>query len=316
MNFRNPPAMGDFLFLYNMIMFPFTQIENKNYPSIIMGEDRFTGWFYKSETNYKTEELRAKAYYESIDIAYQLGVRGFSMSPHPTLIEVLNNFKKDHSDIVCIANPHFQKNYYLNNESLWTSDNLGRLAATIYNRYSKELKNINWFREIDKYQPFSYEEINNFSLNTNEYSNNLNIFNQFCDFSLIGNLHRSALLLLNRQDLVIKESELVRKAGMIPILMCEAGVLAIEKGKNIDCGAYWIMMNEELGVPNISELIEYIKTVNKPITAYKAFTRSDGFNAKKTIKFFNKVDQVKSLVVGVENSDQAEETFSLLNKLI
>lgn len=297
-------------------MFTSIKIENKNYPSIIMGEDRFTGWFYENETEYKTEELRAKAYFESVNTAYQLGVRGFSMSPHQTLVEVLNNFKKNHPDIICIANPHFQKNYYLNNESLWSPNNLGRLITTIFNRYSKELKNINWFNEVDKYRPFSDEEINKFSLNILEYSNNLNIFNQFCDFSLIGNLHRSALLLLGRQDLVVKESELVRKAGMVPILICEAGKLALEKGKNIDCGGYWVMMNEEFGVPSINELVQYIKTVNKPITAYKAFTRKDGFNAEKTIKFFKKINQVKSLIVGVENSNQAKETFTLLSKLI
>ena len=297
-------------------MFPFIKIENKNYPTLITGEDRFTGWFYKSETNYKTEELRAKAYYESINTAYQLGVRGFSMSPHPTLVEVLNNFKKDHPDIVCIANPHFQKNYYLNSESLWTSNNLGRLTATIYNRYSKELKDINWFNGFENYQPFTDEEISRISLNILEYSNNLNIFNQFCDFSLIGNLHRSALLLLDRQDLVIKESELVRQADMVPILMCEAGALALEKGKNIDCGAYWIMMNEELGVPSISELIEYLKTINKPITAYKAFTRSDGFNPEKSVNFFKTIPQIKSLVVGVENASQAKETFTRLNQIL
>lgn len=297
-------------------MFPFIKIENKNYPSIIMGEDRFTGWFYKNETTYKTEELRAKSYYESINIAYQSGVRGFSMSPHQTLIEVLNNFKKESPDIVCIANPHFQKNYYLENESLWSSNNSGRLIATIFNHYSKELKNINWFSGIENYQPFTEEEISKISLNISEYSNNLNIFNQFCDFSLIGNLHRSALLLLDRQDLVIKESELVRKAGMTPILMCEAGKLAIEKGKDIDCGGYWVMMNEELGVPNINELVQYLKKINKPITAYRAFTRSDGFNPTETIKFFNKIDEVKSLVVGVENKSQAKETFTLIDTIL
>lgn len=297
-------------------MFPFIKIENKNYPSVIMGEDLFTGWFSKSKNIYSTEEARAKSYRDTIDIAYQFGVRGFSISPHQTLVEVLNNFKKEHPDVVCIANPHYQQNFYLNNESLWSQNNLGRLTATIFNRYSKELKNINWFQDVDKYQPFSDDEISKFSLNISEYSNNLNIFNHFCDFSLIGNLHRSALLLLGRQDLVIKESELVKKAGMIPILMCEAGELALEKGKNIDCSAYWVMMNEEFGVPSIDELIKYIKTINKPITAYKAFTRSDGFDAEKSVNFFKKVTQVKSLVVGIENDFQAKNTFSKLNKIL
>lgn len=297
-------------------MFPFIKIENKNYPTIIMGEDHFTGWFPKCKQIYQTEELRANSYYNAIKIAYEFGVRGFSMSPHQTLIKVLNDFKKEHHDIVCIANPHYKQNYYLNNESLWSPNNLKRITATIFNRYSKELKDISWFQEVNEFLPFSDEEINSFYLDTSEYSDNLNIFKQFCDFSLVGNLYRSALFLLGRTDLLIKESELIRQANIIPILFCEAGTLALDKGKNIDCGGYWIMMNEETGIPNIGELTKYIKNINKPITAYKAFTRSGGFDAQKTIEYFKKIDQVKSLIIGIENSTQAKNTFSLLNKLI
>ncbi|MBU1112007.1 MAG: hypothetical protein KJ896_04460, partial [Nanoarchaeota archaeon] len=68
--------------------FKFITIENKNYPSVIMGEDHFTGWFSKCP-KFDSEEERAKAYRECLETAYSLGVRGFSMSPHDTLILVL-----------------------------------------------------------------------------------------------------------------------------------------------------------------------------------------------------------------------------------
>jgi hypothetical protein len=238
------------------------------------------------------------------------------MSPHQTLIKVLRDFKKEHPEIIGIANPHYKQNYYLNNESLWSSENAGRLTATIFSHYSKELKNINWFKDVDKYKPFSNEEIANFKLDEEEYLKNIEEFSNFCDFSLIGNLNRSALLLLGREDLVIKESELVRKTGMIPILMCEAGALALEKGKNIDCGGYWVYMNEEFGVPNIDSLLEYIKDVDKPITAYRAFTRGDGFNAIKTMDFFKNIEEIKTLVVGIDNEIQARNTFTDLKNII
>lgn len=273
-------------------MFPFVKIEDKNYPTLIMGEDHFTGWFSKCKNIYSNEKDRAKSYQDTINIAYNLGVRGFSMSPHKTLIEVLNNFKKSHPDIVCIANPHFKQNYYLNNESLWTSNNLNRLSGI---------------------NPFSDKEISQFYLDEQEYINNLNIFNQFCDFSLIGNLYQSSLMLLGRQDLLAKESELVRKSGMTPLIICEAGFLALKNSQNIDCGGYWIRMSQKSGISD--ELIEYLKSINKPITAYKAFDRSDGFNPEKSVEFFKTIPQVKSLVIGIENPSQAQETFSLLNNI-
>ncbi|MBI3887440.1 hypothetical protein HY310_00035, partial [Candidatus Microgenomates bacterium] len=265
--------------------FPFIEIENKKYPSIIMGEDQFTSWFPKCKTNYKTETARAKAYAETVNAAYFEGVRGFSMSPHETLIKVLSVFKKDHPEIVCIANPHFGKNYYLNNESLWLPKNLERLTNTL-NRNDNNA--------------FSKEEIANFRIDTDEYFKNLQTFKTFCDFSLIGNLYKGTLLLLGRKDLIIKESVLVRKIGMTPLLICEAGNIALKKSNGIDCAGYWVLYNE--GSDNLVK-------VNKPITAYKAFTRKDGFDVEKTINFFNKIKNVKSLVVGVENSIQAKETF-------
>src|SRR3989338_773976 len=108
--------------------FPFINIENKSYPSVIMGEDRFTGWFGKKLFN--TEKQREIAYKDSIETAYDCGVRGFSMSPHPTLIKVLKNFKKEHPEIVCISNHHWQTHYYLGKKSLWTKENMERLAST------------------------------------------------------------------------------------------------------------------------------------------------------------------------------------------
>jgi hypothetical protein len=289
------------------------KIEDKDYPTIIMGEDHFSGWFAKSGTDYPSEELRAKSYLESISVAYQLGARGFSVSPHPTIMKVLADFKEKHPDIICIANPHYRKNYYLDNESLWTSNNLGRLTSTIFHHLKNpEYREVSWFKDVDDYLPFSEYDIANFRLDENEYQQNISEFVEFCDFSLVGNIHRSALLLLDRQDLVVKESEMVRKTNMIPILMCESGALAIAKSIEIDCAGYWIYMNEDFGFPSLGELLNKIKNINKPITAYKAFTRSDGFNVQKTINFFRKIKQVKSLVVGIKNATQAQETFSQL----
>ena len=76
----------------------FIKIEGKNYPTVIMGEDVFTGWFKKGK--FKTEKQRAKAYKATIEEAYRQGVRGFSISPQKTLVKVLKTFKKKHPGMV------------------------------------------------------------------------------------------------------------------------------------------------------------------------------------------------------------------------
>lgn len=287
-------------------MFLNIQIENKNYPTIIMGEDHFSGWFGAKSTDYLG----------TITVAYQYGVRGFSVSPEPEIIQILSNFKLQHPDIICIANPHYKRNYYIGSESLWTPNNLGRLTSTIFhNLEHSETKKLFWFKDVANFSPFSQTEINSFRLDEAEYTHNLAEFSSFCDFSLIGNLHRSALLLLGRQDLVKRESELVRQSKMTPILMCEAGVTALEKSPDIDCAGYWVYMNEDFGFPDIDKLITYLKNIDKPVTAYKAFTRKDGFDVEKTINFFKNIPAVQSLVVGIENPLQAQETFSQIARI-
>ena len=66
-------------------------VEERVYPRVIMGEDNFSGWFGKG--TFATEEQRATEYHKALETAYDLGVRGFSISPQDTLVRTLRAFK-------------------------------------------------------------------------------------------------------------------------------------------------------------------------------------------------------------------------------
>ncbi len=291
--------------------FPFIKIEDKKYPTVIMGEDNFTGWWNKGR--FDSEEERAKAYREAIEIAYSKGVRGFSMSPQNTLLQVLKNFKKEHQDIVCIANPHWQKHYYLGKESLWDQKNLIKLRATQLS-LNEELKNCEWHKNSNIEDRLDEEEINSIRLDEEEYKKSLKKFH-FCDFWLVGNIGTSAFILLNRFDIIKKEIELVRKSGMCPIGMCQGGGLALKGYERLDIGGTWIWINKNFVCPNLEYALKEIKKAKKPITAYKIFTNPEGFDFKKSIEFIKRIKQIKSVVVGVENGDQARGTFTNLREV-
>ncbi|MBU1974058.1 MAG: hypothetical protein KKH52_01540, partial [Nanoarchaeota archaeon] len=273
--------------------FPVINLENKPYPSVIMGEDHFTGWFKKCK-KYSSEKARATDYQKTIQIAYDLGVRGFSISPHLTLIKVLKKFKQENSEIVCIANPHWQSNYYLGKESLWSKKNMERLAAS-EKYYSKS--DCLWFKEADIKKRFSKEEINAFTLDEKEYQQQLKTFS-FCDFSLVGNLGRSALVLLNRTDLIKREIALVRKAGLIPLGICEGGALALLQLEKLNLAGTWVWINRHFCCPNLNTALKVIKQSKKPITGYKILS-TENFNLEKSISFIKSIKQIKSIVVGV-----------------
>jgi len=295
-----------------MRQFPTIDIEGKKYPSVIMGEDRFTGWFGKKL--FSTEKQRAEGYRASLDTAYSCGVRGFSISPHDTLVSVLKEFKAIHPDIICISNHHWHTNYYLGNKSLWLKENIERLGASEAYYYDKKLiKDSEWFKDIDVKNKFSKEDIGSFRLDEEEYLRQLDKFS-FCDFFLVGNLGRSALVLLGRDDIVRREIELVRQKGRVPVGMCEGGCLVLPKMEKMDVACTWIWINKHTACPNLDYALKVIKKSKKPITAYKVFSGPKGFNFEESIKFIESVPLIKSIVVGVENSVQAKETFSKLNK--
>ncbi|MBT3721142.1 hypothetical protein HN789_02120 [archaeon] len=294
--------------------FPFIQIEEKNYPTIIMGEDHFTGWFSKCK-KYSSEKKREKEYFETISTAYELGVRGFSMSPHPTLIKILKDFKKSHPDIICISNHHWHSHYFFKDELLYKEKNIERLRASEAFYYGPSIINkCKWFQDINTKKRFSKAEIESFRLDENKYNFQLDLFESFCDFFLVGNLCASALINLGRQDIVKKEIELIRQRNFIPLGMCEGGGLSLLSFEKLNVAGNWIWINKDFSCPSVDYTLDKIKESNKPLTAYKAFSLDKGFNLNKSMSFLKNIKQIKSVVVGVKNKQEAKETFSKLHQ--
>ena len=296
-----------------MTVFSFIKLEGKKYPTVIMGEDNFTGWFGKKF--FKTEDEREIAYRGAVETAYANGVRGFSISPHPTLIKVLKSFKKEHPEIVCIANPHWQSHYYVGNKSLWLKENLNKLASTEkYYTDSDLIKDYPRLNDLNVNDRFSDDEILLMNVNEGEYLVQLTKFQTFCDFCLVGNLGHSAFILLGREDIIEREIEMVRGKGLIPLGMCQGGGLAFSKMDSLNVAGHWGWINSHYIHPNREYALREIRQIKKPITAYKIFTSPDGFNFNKSMAFIKSIAQIKSIVVGVDNKEQAEETFRKLHK--
>jgi|GEM_PF-1547985 len=291
--------------------FPFINIEGKNYPTVIMGEDRFT-WFRTRV--FTSEKDRAKAYQETIETAYMYGVRGFSMSPHPTVMRVLKSFKRKHPDIVCISNHHYQFSYYLGKESLWRPLYLDKLIATLKSKLDPSLfRNNSWLKDVSIKDRFTNAQLKKIRLDESEYRRQLRRFH-FCDFFLVGNIGTSLFLVIGRDDIIRKEIELVRRQGGIPIGMCQGTGYAIPKMESLDVAGYWGWINWQQGLPTFASAVRAIRKAKKPVTAYRVFSAPSGFDFKKSIRFVHHTPHIRSIVVGIENKEQAKETFAQLRQ--
>lgn len=294
-----------------MRTFPHIILDGKAYPTVIMGEDNFTGWFGKGK--FASERERANKYRRALSAAYMQGVRGFSISPQQTLVRVLKEFRQSHPDILCIANPHWQRHYRLGKESLWTPKNLERLRASVNARVKPALRENYRLKNISG-RPFTAKEIKSINLNEREYRKSLAAF-AFCDFVLVGNIGISALVLLGRTDIIKREITLVRSARRIPLGMCEAGSLALPRIERLDVPASWVWINSHFTFPTPTHGLPIVRKATKPITAYKALTSPTGFNLDASIRFLKRIPPVESVVIGVENAAQAKQTFSRLHLL-
>lgn len=284
-------------------------IEGKTYPTVIMGEDNFTGWFGKGD--YPSEAARAAAYGEALSAAYAQGVRGFSMSPHPTLLAELRRFKKDHSDIIVIANPHWQSHYYIGDESLWTPRNRGRVLATVAAMLPEAVRAASALLQGKELPPrFSKEEIERFRLDEEEFKAQLGRYKGLADFSIVGNLSFGVLAYTGRQDIIEREIALVRAAGMIPLGISEGGDSSAAKLKGLDVAGLWMWANRTERFPAPGNVAGATRGAAVPVTAFRVFEHPDKFDVEASLEFLRKAGKVVSIVVGVDDKAQATETFS------
>lgn len=283
-------------------------IEGKPYPTVILGEDSFTGWFGKGRFN--SEVKRAPAYRQTIETAHEIGVRGFSISPHPTLMEVLRRFKEENPQIICICNPHWRLNYYMGKQSLWSSENINRLNATVFSKQDASIQiDSFWLKDAKGAKALSDDEIGLITFGENEYRNTLKKFSSFCDFSLVGNIGHSALPLIGRRDIVEREIELTRHCELIPLGMCQGGGPALEAYKRLNVSGCWLWINDCTSFPNLPYTMDVLKSAEMPMTAFRVFDSPNGFRFEKSMAFIDRIRQINSVVAGVDDPNQARETF-------
>lgn len=290
-------------------------VENKAYPAVVMGEDSFTGWFGKG--NFPNESDREIAYTAALDAAYRQGVRGYSMSPHPTLMKAIERFKGSHPDIRVIANPHFKSHYYVGDQSLWTPGNLSRLIATVAAKLPEVVRSASpIFKDADLSTRFSDAEIAQIRLDEKEYLERLDAFKKFSDFSIVGNLPFGFLAFIGRDDIIRRETALARSRGLVPLGISEGGGVSAKMLQGLDVAAVWMWANRTLQFPVPVDLPALLGGYGRPVTAFRVFEHPDGFDPAASLAFIRDNRKISSLVVGVDDKSQAAETFAKIRELL
>ncbi len=276
---------------------------------VILGDDSFTGWF---SNDYKSENERVNSYKEVINLAYSSGIKTFICCWHNSLNKILKDFKEHHSDIVCIANPQWNNYYYFNNHSLWTEYYRQKCVATINSRIEKVSSH--WLKNINVNDYFSEKDLNSIYLKEKDLEKCFSELS-FCDYFTFGNLWYDFFYYTNKIDIVMKELSIIKYFNKKPLGIISGGELPLSILSKLNINNVLIWFNRYYSFPNIRETKKAIKNTKCNLIAYRIFENNENLNIKESLSFISAHSKIKGFVVGIDNLNQAKETFAKINTL-
>jgi hypothetical protein len=119
------------------------------------------------------------------------------------------------------------------------------------------------------------------------------------------------LAALGRVDLLKDLSQLVRRNGFVPLLICHWTSLVLSLAeRELDVGGYIAPLNKSWSLLTLSEASEAIKNVQKPVIAMKTLAQGAlAHHLKDAFTYLVKKLNVAGPLVGVSSTSEAKRTF-------
>lgn len=303
----------------------FYEIEDRRYPVIILGSDRFLDVFPKPRP---PEQLELPYILEVMTTAHQHGVGGFDVNPvSHNVVEAFGVLKRRYGDaVVGIGDPNWRCGYKLRGTDIMDMER--RVIRTIVEQYmdeaSKSLiarlpeKNRRFWFEVDSSAPpLSHADIDGIYIDEEVWLPRIERLSSLCNFCLFGAHYADWMVCLGRQDLLVWQVDSIRDAGMIPVSVCHWTSLTLPKLDGLLAGAHWTLGNLEAMYLSTSEAIAAVQRAKKPVTCFRVLRGiSIPEEIEKALKWLRGHVGASSLVIGVDNVHQARQTFSIASSVI
>jgi hypothetical protein len=126
------------------------------------------------------------------------------------------------------------------------------------------------------------------------------------------------LVALGREDLLKDLSRLIRMKGFAPILICHWTSLVLPVAeKGLDVAGYVVPVNRLWGLLTLSEALETIRSVEKPVIAMKTLAQGAlAHDLQDAFTYLFKKAKVAGVLVGVSSVAEAKQTFSTLARVL
>lgn len=301
--------------------FPFITIENKAYPTVIVGGDRFTGLFAPPRNSRLESVITTPKYISSVlDACYKSGFRGFDVSMSNNVITCFERLKEKHPESVGIGNPNWDCGVMLGNEPF--RDSMPRINKYLWEYVYSESEKAS-VQRIGEHQrsrfstetdstPLTAKEIGEIYLKADKYQANVDRIKDSCDFCLIGTVFGDWLPLLGRIDILEQMVGLVRESGLVPLSIHHFTSLVLGKLDDLDVAGHWTYVNNYWQLLSEEAALEAIHQSGKSITSFSALVSREEKEIEASLEYlFNRV-KVDSVDFGVETPDEARLISDIL----
>lgn len=174
-----------------------------------------------------------------------------------------------------------------------------------------------WFHIDPDADPLSDAEIAEIYIDEEVWIPRLKRHISLADFCLFGADYADWMLLLGREDLLRWQLKTIREHDMIPIAVYHWTSLTLPMLDELSIGAHWTLGNLEAMYLSTQEAVAAIQSATKPVTCFRIL---------RGIKIPDEIDKAvqwlrfevgaQSLVIGVDNVQQAGETFTIAHSIV
>jgi hypothetical protein len=309
-------------------------IEGIDVTRAISGCDSFVSWLYQGgDSSFKGHDgkVDSSKAFEVMRVSAEFGVRCIDLSP--PLVEAFKMLQ-DETDERMEALGALQewtcRNFVIDDAPL--SDFIEKIQTNMRSklprRYLEELEHSNaigssfakaFFGLKTATQPLTRSEIDKIRMKPDFFTKRLELYRKL-NVRLVqfGGGTADWLVAFGRVDLLRDLLQLVRRNGFVPILICHWASLVLPVAeKELDVAGYIVPLNKSWGLLTLSEALEAIKNVEKPVIAMKTLAQGAlAYDLQDAFTYLTEKLKVAGLLVGVSSVSEAKQTFSTVARIL
>lgn len=309
-------------------------IEGVDVTRAILGCDSLVSWLYEGDdSRFKGPDgnIDSSKAFEVMRASAECGVRSIDLSP--LLVDTFN-ILQDETDGGIEALGALQewtcRNFVIDDVPLanYSEEIRANMHSKLPPRYLENLKHSatagssfakSFLEPKSLAQPLTKSDIDRIRMKPDFFKERLELYRKL-NVKLVqfGGGTADWLVALGRIDLLRDLSQLIRNNGFVPLLICHWTSLVLPVAeKELNVAGYIVPLNKLWGLLTLSEALDTIKSVEKPMIAMKTLAQGAlAHDLQDAFTYLIEKLKVASVLVGVSSAAEAKQTFSTLARIL